>query len=1018
VNNDYEFEVEEFELPDAFESDEELGRFRPMPARRFSPRPMPARSFSRRPLAGPRTRPRPRPPFGRRSYLYAPESPVATEYVRWVQIMLNQALNLQLPIDGVMNVPTRSAIRSFQEQKGLPVTGIVGPDTEAALRAPVNGRSLSSGAAAPPGEPPAAPDEPAPSTSAEPASTSPAAEFEFSWEAMMDEFAPDLEAETSACPPFTPVAVENPGGGRLKDKTIPAGSNLVVIQGAFARTPLHNLAADALKALVCAARADGIRHPLLLPTGSRSGFRDPKMQKAAWERALVKYKTEAEARKWVARPVFSPHQTGRAVDLYLGVPNDSANVAKLRRTPAYKWMVAHAQRFGFYPYAREPWHWEYNPPASGASEVAFAWEGESEWEGESALDVLSPTELKAVKITSTFETGRPGGFGGLTGNFDGQGLSFGLMNFAFKAGSLPPLLQEFITKHPDRYAAAFGKDAGRFKEIVFATKPDPSNPKRRVRDVERQMAFVNTQMNLYPAKAKGNKIVEPWKTYFGRLENDPKFRKIQVAAVRRALDRARYWSNYFELRTERGFAFMFDLVSSHGGAWLNAPKFKGRRRALLRKMLAAKKAELGRDTLTEREKMEVIANMIADVSLPEWREKARVRKLWFVRGSGKVHGHAWDIRKDFGVTDNVPDFGSAGSQEFQWESSQGSQEFQWGSGQGSQEFEWESGQDNQEFEYEQPDVASAPPLLAAPEKRAGGETFYVKVGLGKGLPAATGIYIPSHLRLNPDVPIVVYLHGHKSAYPGNSVLIKGYWDGARFPFFALREEVAASRKNVIFVAPSLGATSQAGSLVQKGGFDGFMEMVIAAINAHYLQPRGMRPLADVQTIILAAHSGGGSPMLRIAAGTDRYARKIKECWGFDSMYGGVASSWLAWAKSHPSRNFYAYYGPAKGYTNKQGRFVASPRDNAEAIACAAKRQNIANVCMQPSRAREKDKVHAHFWVPKAHLGERLLDRPCSAGDVCPQRKPRGRSELEVASPAGIDWSAISGEAVDVPSNGR
>lgn len=301
------------------------------------------------------------------------------------------------------------------------------------------------------------------------------------------------------------------------------------------------------------------------------------------------------------------------------------------------------------------------PPLS-ARELGFEWENFPEFdledhEFESAFDILSPSQLKAVRITSTFETGRPGGFGGLTGNIDGQGLSFGLLNFTIRAGSLIPLLKEFIERYPGRYRTIFGNDADRFKEMVFATKPDSEDPKRRIRDVDRQMAFVNNQMNLVPRKARNNRIVEPWRTYFSRLERDPEFRKVQVKAVRRALDRARHWYNYFVFRTERGFAFMFDIVSSHGGAWLNAPKFKGKRIALLRNMLAAKKAAVGRDALTELEKMDVISNMIADVSSPEWRERVRVRKLWFVRGRGIVHGKQYDIAKNFGITDNPPDFG-------------------------------------------------------------------------------------------------------------------------------------------------------------------------------------------------------------------------------------------------------------------------------------------------------------------------------------------------------------------------
>ena len=184
-----------------------------------------------------------------------------------------------------------------------------------------------------------------------------------------DEFE-DETAGANECPAFTPVAAENPGGGRIKDKKIPGSSDIVTVKGAFhPRVPLHRLAAVALAPLVCAARADGIKSPLLLPTGSRSGFRDPKQQAEAWQKALQKYGSPATASKWVAKTGSSAHQSGRAIDFYLGASNSSGNVAKLRQTQGYKWMVANASRFGFYPYKDEPWHWEYNPPASGQPEL-------------------------------------------------------------------------------------------------------------------------------------------------------------------------------------------------------------------------------------------------------------------------------------------------------------------------------------------------------------------------------------------------------------------------------------------------------------------------------------------------------------------------------------------------------------------------------------------------------------------------------------------------------------------------
>ena len=58
----------------------------------------------------------------------------------------------------------------------------------------------------------------------------------------------------------------------------------------------------------------------------------------------------------------SPHFTGRALDIYVGgdpVDTKDSNRAIQVNTPAYKWLVRNAERFGFRPYFYEPWHWEY-----------------------------------------------------------------------------------------------------------------------------------------------------------------------------------------------------------------------------------------------------------------------------------------------------------------------------------------------------------------------------------------------------------------------------------------------------------------------------------------------------------------------------------------------------------------------------------------------------------------------------------------------------------------------------------
>ena len=60
--------------------------------------------------------------------------------------------------------------------------------------------------------------------------------------------------------------------------------------------------------------------------------------------------------------VNSPHFTGRALDLYVGGdPVDTKDSNRLIQvnSPAYKWLVHNAERFGFRPYFYEPWHWEH-----------------------------------------------------------------------------------------------------------------------------------------------------------------------------------------------------------------------------------------------------------------------------------------------------------------------------------------------------------------------------------------------------------------------------------------------------------------------------------------------------------------------------------------------------------------------------------------------------------------------------------------------------------------------------------
>ncbi len=85
-----------------------------------------------------------------------------------------------------------------------------------------------------------------------------------------------------------------------------------------------------------------------------SAYRSPAYQEA------LRRKEPNAGRGALAK--FSAHATGQALDLYVGgepVTTKDHNRLLQVQTPAYKWLVKNANRFGFYNYFYEPWHWEY-----------------------------------------------------------------------------------------------------------------------------------------------------------------------------------------------------------------------------------------------------------------------------------------------------------------------------------------------------------------------------------------------------------------------------------------------------------------------------------------------------------------------------------------------------------------------------------------------------------------------------------------------------------------------------------
>lgn len=251
---------------------------------------------------------------------------------------------------------------------------------------------------------------------------------------------------------------------------------------------------------------------------------------------------------------------------------------------------------------------------------------------------------------------------------------------------------------------------------------------------------------------------------------------------------------------------------------------------------------------------------------------------------------------------------------------------------------------------------------------------------------ATGVFVPDKYRVDKTVDLVVFLRGYDIKRPKAATGVDEYWNSPRHPVlksFLFREEVNKSGKNVILVVPPLGPFAQAGKLADDGGLTAFLDRVLDGLWRN--GPHARLPQAPkVRHLILAAHSGGGVPLRRLAqvAGSDAGLKdKLKACWGYDSIYGVKdrdAEFWSDWAHGHPGTRvamFYLFSEREVGRDPKSPVGPGNPADHrvptgttgpAAELDRLARERKLSNV----SVVREDAKV-THNEVPRAHLAESL-----------------------------------------------
>jgi hypothetical protein len=233
---------------------------------------------------------------------------------------------------------------------------------------------------------------------------------------------------------------------------------------------------------------------------------------------------------------------------------------------------------------------------------------------------------RCLALTGSFETGRPAPecFAAVAGDFDGQGMSFGALQWNFGQGTLQPLLRKMFSRHRDIAATIFGSDLETLERAVDSGRAEC-------------LAFAVSIQDQ-----GGKTIFSAWNRMFRVLGLTPQFQQIEIEGAASYYARAVRLCRDYGLRTERGRALMFDICVQNGSIPDRA-----------RTLILADFDKLGQALTPEKaevERMRIVANRRAEASNPRFVEDVRRRKLCIAEGKGVVHGISYDLEKQYGLS--------------------------------------------------------------------------------------------------------------------------------------------------------------------------------------------------------------------------------------------------------------------------------------------------------------------------------------------------------------------------------
>jgi peptidoglycan hydrolase-like protein with peptidoglycan-binding domain len=231
---------------------------------------------------------------------------------------------------------------------------------------------------------------------------------------------------------------------------------------------------------------------------------------------------------------------------------------------------------------------------------------------------IPPVRDRSLQLTAAFE-GHD--FTLAEGNYDGAGITWGIVGFTLKHGELGKIVLGIQKRHPALVREAFRGKTDELLGILRSSKA-------------RQLAFANA----ISVGANKVRLRQPWRSAFRSFGEMEPVQALQLKLANRDyFQPARQTARALRLKTELGIALAFDIHVQNGGVSSAALRE-------IKRHLAEHPIE------REQERRVIIANAVANHAVPQFREDVRSRKLAIATGAGRVHGELFVLR-NWGLAD-------------------------------------------------------------------------------------------------------------------------------------------------------------------------------------------------------------------------------------------------------------------------------------------------------------------------------------------------------------------------------